>query len=267
MKILSNFKDYYDYLAYQYGIDNQIVFKRNRVIPLNEVRNFISLPESDFINDDAIIPEVYKFRCHSGLLNPFYYEEGHKIFQFENVSIVGTIYYYLYEYDPLKKSSLLRMPKLEDYIKYNKWREKMGCDGRGHIAWPEIWGGKNGWQHIRSRNIGIIQHDETRLAYGIPAELHKELQAPILWKRFRLPANTLCLLMPALSKISGFSGAYPPERIYRDIYNFWQEAQKSPDASPLETVDNKSKIVKHGFDLKKSFRHRVKSFSAKRKSN
>lgn len=254
MRILSNFKDYYDYLAYQYGVDDQIVFKRNRIIPLNGAPEFISLPISDNINNDAVIPKNHTFHNYLGSSNIFYYEEGDRILQFESVSIVGTIYYYLYEYDRLKKSSSMRMPKREDYILYNKWREKMGFDGCGQIVWPEIWGGKKNWQHIKSHSVGIVQPGEVRMAYDIPIKLHKELQAPILWKKSRLPDNTACLLMPILSKISGFSGCYPPDKICRDIYNFLQEIRQSPDTNPPVEVDNKSKILKHGFDLTKSFR-------------
>lgn len=267
MKILSNFKDYYDYLAYQYGVDDNIVFQRNRVIPLDADIKFINLPACDTINENAIIPENHTFRYQLGSSNIFYYEDDSKICQFECVSVVGTVYYYLYEYDTLNKTSSMRIPKHEDYKKYSRWREKLGFDKGGHIVWPELWGGgKKNFQHLRCREIGIIHPDETRLLYDIPVELHQELQSPVLWKKSKLPDGTTCLLMPNLSKITGFSGCYPPDKIYRDIYNFLQTMRKSPDADPPVNVDNQSKILKHGFDLKKSFRHPVNSHPKKGKA-
>ena len=114
----------------------------------------------------------------------------------------------------------MRIAKPEDYLIYYQWRVKNGVADWGHVVWQEIWGGKKGWRHIKSRNVGIVQRDEPRMVYDIPSSSHRELNYPILWKRGTLPDGTAALLMPNLSKISGFSGLYPPERIYRDIYNF-----------------------------------------------
>lgn len=263
MKIISNYKDYYDYLAYQYGVDDNIIFERNRVIPIGDNIKIYGIPASDKINEDGTIPEHCHQRGNFSLSNVFYYEYNGKRCQFEQVSIVGTIYYYLLEYDGEKGNFLMRMPKNEDFNIYYQWRKKIG-NNRGQVAWPEIWGGRKNFKHLQSRVKGIIQPDEPRLPYDIPVRLHQELKMPILWKSSTLPDGQECLLMPMLSKIRGFGGVCPPDSIYRNIYNFLQQMRSSPDSEPPVSVDNESQIIKHGFDLKQSFRHPVNLKDKKR---
>lgn len=255
MKILSNFKDYYDYLAYQYGIDDEIVFNRNRLIPLGKDDFHLGLMPGS-INEDTQVPEDYVKEGYLGSSNIFYYEYASKICQFESLSITGTIYYYLYEYDKLTKKANFRMPKAKDFLNYTDWRTKNRRDFNYYYFrfLMKEWGKKTFTETPDSKR-GVILPCQKGSEYGINRELHKKLKTPILWKQVELADGTTCLIMPNLSKITGFGGCCPPEKIYRDIYNFLQQIRQSPDADPPVGVDDKSKILKHGFDVKKSFRH------------
>lgn len=257
MKILSNYKDYYDYLAFQYGVDDGIVFKRNKVIAIPHDLKYIDLPLCESLNDKPTIPQNQPYTQHFGSTNWYYYETNNKICQFECVSIVGTIYYYLYEYDKIKKSAKMRIPKKEDYVEYVNWRKKVHQQVLGHPLWMDIYAGE--WTYNKKEfQMGIVPPDINEYTYEIDRSLHKKLGVPILWKYMERNESNRALVMPLLSNISGFSGLYPAEKIYRDIYNFLQKLRDTPDTRPPLEVDNMTKIVKHGFDLKKSFRHPIK---------
>jgi hypothetical protein len=59
MKILSRFKDYYDYLAHQYGIDENVIFKRDSAhFTSDNVLNTIAI---DFVLDYVAIPFTRNF--------------------------------------------------------------------------------------------------------------------------------------------------------------------------------------------------------------
>lgn len=103
MEILSNYKDYYDYLAYQYGVDDHIVFQRNKAIPIPADFGYLYLPECYSPSDKVFRPQNEPYAHAHGSTNWLYYETKNKICQFEIVSIVGTIYIYLYEYDKTKR--------------------------------------------------------------------------------------------------------------------------------------------------------------------
>lgn len=257
MKILSNYKDYYDYLAFQYGVDEGVVFERNKVIALPPDLEYVHLPLCESLNDKPIIPQNQPYAHHCGSTNWYYYETKNKICQFECVSIVGTVYYYLYEYDKIKKSANMRIPKKEDYVEYVRWRKKVDQQVLGNPLWMDVYAGE--WAYDEKEfQMGIVPPDINEYTYEIDRGLHKKLGVPILWKYMEGKDDSRSLVMPRLSSISGFSGLYPAEKIYRDIYHFLQKLKSTPDTRPPLEVDNKTKIVKHGFDLKKSFRHLIK---------
>lgn len=264
MKILSNYKDYYDYLAHLYGVDDGVVFNRNKVLALPAEVEHLGLPVCQALNDQPVVPENQLYEHYFGSTNWYYYESRTKICQFECVSIVGTLYYYLYEYDRVKKTAQMRIPKKEDYVEYVRWRKKGHRQVLGYPLWMDVYAGA--WTHPRDGwQMGIVPPGENAYIYGFDRSLHKKLGAPILWKYIEGKDGTRSLVLPLLSNISGFSGLYPAEKIYRDIYNFLLALRTSPDTGPPVEVDNNAKIAKHGFDARKSFRHPVK-IGGKRKN-
>lgn len=259
MKILSNYKDYYDYLAYQYGVDETVVFKRNRILPLPTDLAPVSLPVCASANEttNAVPVPAYSASGYT-LTNWRYYERLEKICQFEFVSIAGTQYCYLYEYDRNKKSALMRIPAIADYLAYESWHEKNGNNPKFYFPWPAIWAGANS-PFIGQIPPAIIPPDIDYPHLPLDRKLHEKLGSAILWKQLANPDGSRSLVMPNLSRITGFSGLCPATRIYQDICNFLQARRQTPDNAPPVALDNDSKILKHGFDLKKSFRKPGKS--------
>lgn len=251
MRILSDFKDYYDYLAWQYGVDNQIIFHRNSRQLLPGEYRFLHVPDCEDPRSD-IIPKNEKLPFHFGSTNPYYYENEGKICQFEFVSILGEVYWYLYEYDKGKRTGAYRIPKKADYINYGVWREKHKMRNWGHFSWLEYWAGIDKRSGIDIERMGVVPQKYSNDLLDI--SLHKKLGMPIIWKQLIDDDRKITMLQPQLSLITGFSGLYPPEKLYRDIYNFLQALRSIPDAAPPVALENESRIQKAGFDLKYSFR-------------
>jgi hypothetical protein len=67
---------------------------------------------------------------------------------------------------------------------------------------------------------------------------------------------TVDALCPKLGEL-GLASQYPAEQIYQDIeYFLLNTMNPNPDNAPPIQVADKDRIVQHGFDLKSSFRHR-----------
>lgn len=149
-------------------------------------------------------------------------------------------------------------------MEYVQWRKKVGQQVLGHPLWMDVYAGE--YHYNREYQMGIIPPDVNDFLPEIDRRLHRKLGAPILWKYKKDINGGPSLVMPLLANISGFSGLYPAEKIYRDIYNFLLAQKSSPDANPPVSVDNAAKIAKHGFDIKKSFRHPVNARPKRRKA-
>ena len=62
---------------------------------------------------------------------------------------------------------------------------------------------------------------------------------------------------PILQEV-GMASAIPASQMYQDIAYFVGNTMKAcPDTVPPVDVSNREKIIKAGFDLKSSFRHRM----------
>jgi hypothetical protein len=65
--------------------------------------------------------------------------------------------------------------------------------------------------------------------------------------------------VPILSDL-GIPAIYPAEQIYQDIaYFLGNKMHPSPDLAPPVEIADKDRIVQHGFDLKHSFRPKMKN--------
>lgn len=87
--------------------------------------------------------------------------------------------------------------------------------------------------------------------------LSKDLRAPVFsyssmgYHRILVDRN-----IPILGDL-GLAAVYEPQQLYQDLAYFMGNTLRgSPDLAPPSTMTNKERIVQHGFDLKQSFRHR-----------
>jgi hypothetical protein len=195
MKIISKFKDFYDYLQGIYGIDEKLVLDRTNF-------TFLDYPHPDFEVSTLHIGEM----MIQGLWmnGKIYFGEEVKQFSKEFTrSWDNKPNYYLIENSPYKyfNSYCLKYPMFL---------------GEKSPTWKE--------------NYPILQ--ENRKKFGSS----EYIKCPIL-KEY------------SVQKI------LPPEKVWQ-ILSEWLGRQITKNEKEVPIGDDKVRILSHGFDLKKSFRHR-----------
>lgn len=267
MKIISPFKDYYDFVAYQYGVDNSIIYNRPSRIFIDELTN-------DKNEQIAIYKEI---RHWCGTLSCTMVVKNIK-YNFHRLVLFDKQIVYVEQAYP-KKEPFFRLLTQEDcfnlitlaknlkrgpsYLQETKSTYITGdhidfCSNSNLIHIFEAW--SNGRTYYRPLFDNIVLGDKI----GILTNKAKEID--VLTKKYKLPiigtatfdteTNRDYISIPNLSKIQGLSGIYSPHSLYRDLTNFFIQIKGSVDTKPPVEISNTDKIVKAGFDTKSSFRGR-----------
>lgn len=265
MKIISPFKDYYDFLAYQYGVDNSIVYERPSRIFIDELTK-------DKNEQSAIYNEINywcsSLYCTMVVKNVRY--DFHRCVIFDKQII------YVEQTYP-KKESFFRLLTKEDCFNLVTLVKKMKR-GPSYLqetkstyitgdyvdfyrnsillrifeAWSE---GKTAYKVLFNDTalggrIGILTHNDIY-------EFTRKYKLPIIGgASYDEETRRDYISIPNLSKIQGIGGIFPPHEIYRDLTNFFIRIKDSVDTKPPVEIANEDKIVKAGFDTKTSFRGR-----------
>ena len=226
MKIQSQFKDYYDYVAHIYGGgDPKIVYVRNRI------------GKMEHFSTDHIVRGINVEQ--KGLPTYFYDDELRKRFKHTAkwLAIAGKLYLIL-----TKVSTFPEPPVPEDW---HVLSEDMH---------PEIWKDlhERRWAFNAKREYIGVQLPEV-------LELSRKVNAPVFTfdYSYRRDVANVDGDVPILGNM-GIPALIPAEQMYQDLSYFIGNTMKlSPDGMPPTTMTDKEKIAAAGFDLKQSFRHRV----------
>ena len=216
VKIISNFKDYYDYIPHMSGGgDPKIVFVRPRV---NH-----DLPSR--VDLGSFGGDIFDKICR--LSNYLYRDYQSKIV------IIGDKIFYFTMYNPIDKPEL----KEGNYsIITQKVIDKCGL----------------GWYRTTKFNLDyFINHQDNDL---IP--LCKHIGHPVfsLFSSGRGSEWEVGEIAPNLGKL-GIASYIDAEIMYQNLsYFVGNLMHDSPDTSPPVELSNRDRILKHGFDLKTSFR-------------
>jgi hypothetical protein len=228
MVIKSPFKDYYDFVANQYGGgDPTIVYVRGRISPLDRDPNFGGVHETHLtVEIDGDCP----------LTAPDYFNMRNQELRQKYLIIAGKAYIIqkkagFFEED-VNSYRVIPLELIEEEDKKRHfWRKGYGVE----IA------KENQFLIELSRKIG-------HPVYVISDVSHR-------WGKFKtkICINGQCPIL----KIIGMPALVPATQMYQELAYFVGNTLKPvPDADPPVTVSNTQKILKAGFDLKKSFRHR-----------
>ncbi len=229
MKIISDFKDYYDYLSHQYGVDESIVFNR-KPIPNNDYTKSLIKETLDVVIE-------YKYT----LDNKLYSVGGDKSSRYRWLSVNGILFLTYQE-----KIDYIYYPfKLFTQEQYDHFFPKEKYQFHKKITNYEQLVGNKGFVEKLTK-------------------IHVKLNTPVFWfdysgfgeLLFVGDSNTSKFKAPMLSEI-GLASVYPADKLFQDISYFIGNVMKeSPDIKPPVEIHDKDKITGHGFDLKQSFRHR-----------
>lgn len=224
MKIKSRFKDYYDYVAHQYGGgDERIVYNRE---PLTDEQTVVQVETS------RRLPVRYEFYtpirldvlgCYRKYLaiNGRYYM---LIATRNEKGLVGPYQLWTEENFGHRLNEVFKPSRYDSKV-YKEWALGFGVESEAvvnisrQIKQPvfliDHFNGAVGTKSVYiDRNIPILEH------YGINHHI-------------------------------------PPEQMYQEIaYYVSNKMVSSPDLVVHDNMTDQEKILQHGFDFKQSFRHR-----------
>ena len=251
MKIISKFKDFYDYKVAKYGVDEKLVYTRKTYCEYYET-NFISIYTS---SDDRISEENFnknlkeeveyfkRNNCHKililgeKLIHLFFTEDGiYTHFDIKNPKDIAgeTIYKYWAYYDGTKEITFNDGKKIEIHITFNE-------------LWDDF------FNYDRKRFLSYLNISKEEVLFNEPIILVEYIGG--IDRKIARYDNSVYKFTynPNLSQM----GVYIDEDfIWQSLVEFLSNKRSEKEISP--EVSNENKILSKGFDLKTSFRPNMK---------
>jgi len=216
MKIISNYRDYYDHQAHIYGGgDPKIVYIRNhkhKDVPDLDIGEWVHKCETV-----GILRSVYML----------WYDSRKDFIPDVRGIVIGDIFF-----------GQIKDSEKSDY--------RMLQDKDVHRKYSDNWQPKN-----KAKLSDFINHVDSTLI-----DLCKFINIPVFM--FNVYRNTITIdkNCPNLGKL-GVASYISAEQMYQDLsYFIGNKMKDSPDMMKEVVVDDKYKIIGHGFDYKSSFRNR-----------
>lgn len=224
MKIISNFKDYYDFVAHTYGGGD----------PLNVwVRKDTLNPP--FVGANFTTFDTFKVK-DTGLYRKSWEKKGESWgWQMGFCVLNGKAY------PTVRKSTSSGLQTTYEPWKILKANHPFVDFYLNHKS-------------TRYSNLRAKEQVESWLSPKESAQLievSRQVKQPTF---IMLDRDSVYGELPRLGEL-GFAALFSPEQIYQNLSQFvGNYLRDSPDVNPPLTVSNRDRILQHGFDPKKSFR-------------
>lgn len=219
MKIISKTKDYYDFVQHVYGSDNTVIYDRDAEFPTNIKFHELGVSELDIPVSDG--SRTGSFHYYSGGVGEIIY----------NVVICGKIYKVkhtktCFSYTS-NKPDINTYDVLSDYIR-KRW------DGEYRYTQGE---------HIPAFDL-----------------ISRYIKQPIfMYERVHRYGKNYVEISDQIPNLTlmGFGKLLEPHLLYQDIEFYISNViNHGVGINPPVVISDKEKVIKHGFDVKQSFRHR-----------
>jgi hypothetical protein len=235
MKIISGFKDYYDFVSYIYGGgDPKLVYLRTKVADSKEPGN-----------------NALTYQIDGSNVPPFpIFKEKNMPWQFKWCVLNGKFYL------------LVKRAKFQDdfgnwHFDFDKGYNGYTLLTKSHPCTQKLRPWNSGPYYSKQFDVkdvmGISEQWGTKLAkiVGAPAFTISYLS------RFN-PNTYVDSIIPNLGEL-GFGSLFSPEKLYQEIAMFLGNViRESPDANPPASISDKDRLKQRGFDPVTSFRGKVK---------
>ena len=253
MKIISKFKDFYDYKVTKYGVDEKLIYNRKTCCDYYKIRfQYLNLhknvPEKVSVEDfDNILKEHIKFfnkTNHNKILivgekivHLFFTEDGvYTHLDIKNPKSIteGTIYKYWAYFSDTKEITFNDGKKFDIYI-----------------AFAELW--NDFFAYDRKKLLSFLNISKEETLFNEPMILIEYTGK--IDRKFARFDNSMykATLNPNLSQM----GIYIDEDfIWQSLVEFLSNKRSEKEIIP--EVSNENKIQSKGFDLKSSFRPNMK---------
>lgn len=246
MKIISRFKDYYDYIAHQYGGgDPKVIYKRDFVVPDEDRYGLIH--ESTLRLETVMPSQPKNFKS---------VRDGKSIYhEFECLVVMNRLFWIerISECNICGEASSLTIRDwhiTQRPILNEKW---------GYGIFAKLTPEERAREPNTMRKQQEEEWEETRKwgasqgqTLSVCTQICKAAKAPVLvldaeYRRVRGR-------VPKLGEL-GLVQYYSAEQLYQELAMFISN-ELAPFVDPPSPMTNIEKVVSHGFDKKKSFRHR-----------
>ena len=251
MKIISKFKDFYDYKVTKYGVDEKLVYTRKTYCEYYET-NFISIYTS---SDDRILEENFnknlkeeveyfkRNNCHKililgeKLIHLFFTENGvYTHFDIKNPEDIKKKYGYYSYYTEVREITFNDEKKFDIYSSFK-------------YVWDEL------FSYDRKRFLPRVNIPKDDIILNEPIFLIEYIGEynDGTSRRQYFPPLYKFTYNPNLSQM----GVYIDEDfVWQSLVEFLSNKRSEKEISP--EVSNENKILSKGFDLKTSFRPNMK---------
>lgn len=245
MKIVSNFKDYYDYVEYLYspeGGDERLPLFRSKVDKTKDGNEGLVFNLTGIRN----LPYV-SFRSQ------YYHKGGLERFPWRLKWCVVNGKYYLLVTDAKLNAFGAYCRSEAAYLSYKPYKLLK----QQHPCFPHLTSGtrwlSGGYNDSLSIEGAIGVHSD------ILVTLSKQVGSPIFTIReWSSNSVTVDNQIPNLGQL-GFAALIPPEQMYQETAMFYGSVMRdTPDNNPPVAVSDKDRLIQKGFDAKVSFRGKVK---------
>lgn len=236
MKIISKFKDFYDYKVAEYGLDETLIFDRRDAVLVDEnalkTKGIFQNPTEE----DAIHYVLY---VGNQLVHIFGTDnQVYTHFDFENPSDLGYHYDYFYGEDKIIKLKNGKNISIESFF----YPDSLGQN----FSLKEM------MEKDRKENIFGFKFSVTPAGERLYWEDFSEKPLILLRKTGRGETVLLDANPPLLQM-----GLYiDPDFVWQNIVQFLSDLKTQAEKSP--EVPNEDKIINKGFDKKTSFRPKMK---------
>jgi hypothetical protein len=245
VKIVSKYKDYYDYCSTQFGVDTNTVYLRNK-ISLEGAKKQLNF---EFSYDLLVPLKVQEFKLN--------FNRGIEDIQIKYLFVCGK------QYLCFRKNIKQKFDISDKWTSWKIYNPETDA-GIFQIVKKELlywW-----WSPINEKDFIPKWNDQL-------VEVSRILQQPVFFvdgyitcngftysKQHKVQTNGVYVYVnediPRLSEL-GFAAIYPAERLYQELdYYLGNILKDNLDIVPPVTIADKDLIVSKGFDLKQSFRKR-----------
>ena len=251
MKIISKFKDFYDYKVTKYGVDEKLIYNRKTYCDYYKILHINILTdengrvsEEDFNNN---LKENIKYFKHNNynkvlivgekIVHLFFTEDGiYTQYDIKNPKSIseGTIYKYWAYFSDTKEITFNDGKKFEIYITFEElWNDLFSYDRKRFLSYLNI-------------PKDDILFDEPMILIEYLGKVDK--------KTIRYPNSIYKIIYnPNLSQMGIY---FDEDFIWQSLVEFLSNKRSEKEISP--EVSDENKILSKGFDLKTSFRPNMK---------
>ena len=251
MKIISKFKDFYDYKVVKYEVDEKLVYNRKTYYDYYKILHINILTDEngrvsveDFNKNLKENIKYFKHNNHNKILiigekivHLFFTEDGiYTQYDIKNPKSIseGTIYKYWAYFSDTKE------------IAFN--------DGKKfdiHIAFAELW--NDFFAYDRKKLLSFLNISKEETLFNEPMILIEYVGK--IDRKFARFDNSVykATLNPNLSQMGIY---FDEDFIWQSLVEFLSNKRSEKEISP--EVSNENKILSKGFDLKTSFRPNMK---------